>query len=138
LVWAAGRKSRWAFYRAFPIVINTASGMREIDKVLISRPELSRVVVAMAPDLPARWQPIMNGVRLGSVSRSSAHCSPSKLSNRGIGYLIIQAYATFDAADVRAADRAVRAGDRGECGDWQIRQRTNPKPVSVCAAARFA
>ena len=42
-------------------------------------------------------EPIVNGVRLGlGVAMIATLLAETKLSNRGIGYLIIQAYSTFD------------------------------------------
>jgi len=47
--------------------------------------------------LPAMRQPVINGLRLGlGVAIIGTLLAETKLSNRGIGYLIIQAYATFD------------------------------------------
>jgi len=84
----------------FPIVISTAGGMREIDKVLIRVGQSFRASwwqMATKIYLPAMRQPIMNGVRLGlGVAIIGTLLAETKLSNRGIGYLIIQAYATFD------------------------------------------
>ena len=84
----------------FPIVISTAGGMREIDKVLIRVGRSFRASwwqMATKIYLPAMRQPIMNGVRLGlGVAIIGTLLAETKLSNRGIGYLIIQAYATFD------------------------------------------
>ena len=84
----------------FPIVISTASGMREIDKVLIRVGQSFRASwwqMATKIYLPAMRQPIMNGIRLGlGVAIIGTLLAETKLSNRGIGYLIIQAYATFD------------------------------------------
>jgi ABC-type nitrate/sulfonate/bicarbonate transport system permease component len=84
----------------FPIVISTAAGMREIDKVLIRVGHSFRASwwqMATKIYLPAMRQPIMNGVRLGlGVAIIGTLLAETKLSNRGIGYLIIQAYATFD------------------------------------------
>jgi ABC-type nitrate/sulfonate/bicarbonate transport system permease component len=84
----------------FPIVISTASGMREIDQVLIRVGHSFRASwwqMAIKIYLPAMRQPIMNGVRLGlGVAIIGTLLAETKLSNRGIGYLIIQAYATFD------------------------------------------
>jgi len=47
--------------------------------------------------LPAMREPIVNGVRLGlGVAMIATLLAETKLSNRGFGYLIIQAYSTFD------------------------------------------
>ena len=84
----------------FPIVISVASGMREIPLVLIrvgqsfrANPwQMSRLVY-----LPAMRAPIVNGVRLGlGIAIIGTLLAETKLSNQGLGYLVIQAYATFD------------------------------------------
>ena len=84
----------------FPIVISAAGGMREIDQVLIRVGRSFRASwwqMATKIYLPAMRQPIVNGVRLGlGVAIIGTLLAETKLSNRGIGYLIIQAYATFD------------------------------------------
>jgi NitT/TauT family transport system permease protein len=84
----------------FPIVISTASGMRQIDRVLIRVGQSFRATtwqMATKIYLPAMRQPVVNGVRLGlGVAIIGTLLAQTKLSNRGIGYLIIQAYSTFD------------------------------------------
>ena len=84
----------------FPIAISAAAGMREIDPVLIRvgrsfRASTAQMVAKVY--LPAMRIPIVNGVRLGlGVAIIGTLLAETKLSNRGIGYLIIQAYSTFD------------------------------------------
>ncbi len=84
----------------FPIAISAAAGMRAIDRVLIRvgksfRATTAQMVVKIY--LPAMRAAIANGVRLGlGVAVIGTLLAETKLSNRGIGYLIIQAYATFD------------------------------------------
>jgi ABC-type nitrate/sulfonate/bicarbonate transport system permease component len=84
----------------FPIVISTASGMRQIDGVLIRvgrsfRATTWQMIVKIY--LPAMRAPIVTGARLGlGLAIIGTLLAETKLSNRGIGYLIIQAYATFD------------------------------------------
>ena len=84
----------------FPIAISTASGMRQIDRVLIRVGQSFRATAWQMVTkiyLPAMRQPVINGVRLGlGVAIIGTLLAETKLSNRGIGYLIIQAYATFD------------------------------------------
>ena len=84
----------------FPIVISTAAGMRAIEPVLIRVGRSFRaspVQMAWKIYVPAMRRPIVNGVRLGlGVAIIGTLLAETKLSNRGIGYLIIQAYATFD------------------------------------------
>ena len=96
---------------------SAAAGMRQIDTVLIRVGRSFRAntwQMATKIYLPAMRQPIINGVRLGlGVAIIGTLLAETKLSNRGIGFLIIQAYTPVrHAAHVRAADRAVRARDR--------------------------
>ena len=84
----------------FPIALSTAAGMRQIDAVLIRVGRSFRATTAQMVTkiyLPAMREPIVNGVRLGlGVAVIATLLAETKLSNRGIGYLIIQAYSTFD------------------------------------------
>ena len=84
----------------FPIALSTAAGMRQIDKVLIRVGHSFRAnIFQMATKiyLPAMRQPVVNGVRLGlGVAIIGALLAETKLSNRGVGFLIIQAYSLFD------------------------------------------
>ena len=84
----------------FPIALSVAAGMRQIDKVLIRvGRELSRSTGADVTKiyLPAMRHPIINGVRLGlGVALIGTLLAETKLSNKGIGFLIIQAYSIFD------------------------------------------
>jgi NitT/TauT family transport system permease protein len=84
----------------FPIAISTASGMRQIDRVLIRVGQSFRATTWQMVTkiyLPAMRAPVVNGVRLGlGVAIIGTLLAETKLSNRGLGYLIIQAYATFD------------------------------------------
>src|SRR5438094_1111747 len=84
----------------FPIALSTAAGMRQIDAVLIRVGRSFHATTAQMVTkiyLPAMREPIVNGVRLGlGVAVIGTLLAETKLSNRGIGYLIIQAYSTFD------------------------------------------
>src|SRR6202012_2445919 len=84
----------------FPIALSTASGMRQIDKVLIRVGKSFRAnawQMATKIYLPAMRHPIINGVRLGlGVAIIGTLLAETRLSNRGIGFLIIQAYSVFD------------------------------------------
>ena len=84
----------------FPIALSTAAGMRQIDKVLIRVGRSFRAnawQMAMKIYLPAMRRPTVNGVRLGlGVTIIGTLLAEIKLSNRGIGFLIIQAYNVFD------------------------------------------
>ena len=84
----------------FPIALSVAAGMRMIDKVLIRVGQSFRAKqwqMALKIYMPAMRHPIINGVRLGlGVALIGTLLAETKLSNRGIGFLIIQAYALFD------------------------------------------
>jgi NitT/TauT family transport system permease protein len=84
----------------FPIALSTAAGMRQIDKVLIRVGKSFRLnawQMSTKIYLPAMRHPIINGVRLGlGVALIGTLLAETKLSNRGIGFLIIQAYSLFD------------------------------------------
>jgi NitT/TauT family transport system permease protein len=84
----------------FPVALSVAAGMRQIDKVLIRvgrsfRASTWQMVTKIY--LPAMRQPIVNGARLGmGVAIIGTLLAETKLSNRGVGFLIINAYSTFD------------------------------------------
>lgn len=84
----------------FPIALNVAAGMRQIDKVLIRVGQSFRAnpwQMATKIYLPAMRHPIVNGLRLGfGVALIGTLLAETKMSNRGIGFLVIQAYANFD------------------------------------------
>jgi ABC-type nitrate/sulfonate/bicarbonate transport system permease component len=88
----------------FPIALSTAAGMRQIDRVLIRVGRSFRAnpwQMTTKIYLPAMRTPILNGVRLGlGVALIGTLLAETKLSNRGIGYLIIQSYNTFDMPDM--------------------------------------
>jgi NitT/TauT family transport system permease protein len=84
----------------FPIVLSAAAGMRQIESVLIRvgrsfRLNTRQMVTKIY--LPAMREPIVNGVRLGmGVAMIGTLLAETKLSNKGIGFMIIDAYNTFD------------------------------------------
>jgi ABC-type nitrate/sulfonate/bicarbonate transport system permease component len=84
----------------FPVALSVAAGMRQIDKVLIRvgnsfRANSWQMITKIY--LPAMRHPIINGVRLGlGVALIGVLLAETKLSNKGIGFLIIQAYSIFD------------------------------------------
>jgi len=84
----------------FPVALSVAAGMRQIDKVLIRvgnsfRANTWQMVVKIY--LPAMRHPIINGIRLGlGVALIGTLLAETKLSNKGVGFLIIQAYSIFD------------------------------------------
>jgi ABC-type nitrate/sulfonate/bicarbonate transport system permease component len=84
----------------FPIALSVAAGMREIDSVLIRVGQSFRLSTSQMVRkiyLPAMREPIINGVRIGmGVALIGTLLAETKLSNKGIGFLIIDAYNTFD------------------------------------------
>jgi NitT/TauT family transport system permease protein len=84
----------------FPIALSAAAGMRQIDEVLIRVGKSFRAntwQMATKIYLPAMRLPVVNGVRLGlGVAIIGTLLAETKLSNRGVGFLIIQAYSLFD------------------------------------------
>jgi ABC-type nitrate/sulfonate/bicarbonate transport system permease component len=90
----------------FPIALNVAAGMRQIDQVLIKVGESFRAnawQMALKIYLPAMRHPVVNGLRLGlGVALIGTLLAETKLSNRGIGYLVISAYNAFDMPQLYA------------------------------------
>jgi NitT/TauT family transport system permease protein len=84
----------------FPVALSVAAGMRQIDKILVRVGTSFRATTAqmvLKIYLPAMRHPIINGVRLGfGFSLIGVLLAETKLSNKGIGFLVIQAYSTFD------------------------------------------
>ena len=84
----------------FPIVLSAASGMRQIEGVLIRVGRSFRLNTWQMVSkiyLPAMREPIVNGVRLGmGVAMIGTLLAETKLSNKGVGFMIIDAYNTFD------------------------------------------
>jgi ABC-type nitrate/sulfonate/bicarbonate transport system permease component len=84
----------------FPVVLSAAAGVRQIDQVLIRVGRSFRVntwQMVTKIYLPAMRQPIINGVRLGlGVAVIGTLLAETKLSNQGLGFLIINSYTTFD------------------------------------------
>ncbi len=84
----------------FPVALSVAAGMRGIDKVLIQVGESFRAStwqMVVKIYLPAMRHPIINGIRLGlGVALIGTLLAETKLSNKGIGFLIINAYSVFD------------------------------------------
>jgi ABC-type nitrate/sulfonate/bicarbonate transport system permease component len=84
----------------FPIALSVAAGMRQIDEVLIRVGRSFRLntwQMVTKIYLPAMRAPIVNGVRLGlGVAIIGTLLAETKLSNRGVGFLIINSYSTFN------------------------------------------
>jgi ABC-type nitrate/sulfonate/bicarbonate transport system permease component len=84
----------------FPIALNVAAGMRQIDAVLIKVGESFRAnpwQMATKIYLPAMRLPVINGLRLGfGVALIGTLLAETKISNRGLGFVVIDAYNNFD------------------------------------------
>jgi NitT/TauT family transport system permease protein len=84
----------------FPVVLSAAAGMRQIEGVLIRVGRSFRLntwQMVTKIYLPAMREPIVNGVRLGmGVAMIGTLLAETKLSNKGVGFMIIDAYNTFD------------------------------------------
>jgi ABC-type nitrate/sulfonate/bicarbonate transport system permease component len=84
----------------FPVALSAAAGMRGIDSVLIRVGRsfrLSAWQMVTKIYLPAMRLPVINGVRLGlGVAIIGTLLAETKLSNKGVGFLIINAYSTFN------------------------------------------
>ena len=84
----------------FPIALSVAAGMRQIDRVLVrvgNSFRATQMQMATKIYLPAMRAPIVNGMRLGlGVGLIGTLLAETKLSNKGIGFLIFQAYSLFD------------------------------------------
>lgn len=84
----------------FPIALSVAAGMRGIDRVLIRVGRSFRASTWQMVGkvyLPAMRAPIINGVRLGfGVAVIGTLLAETKLSNQGLGFMVIQAYSLFN------------------------------------------
>src|SRR5262249_12225420 len=84
----------------FPVALSVAGGMRQIDRVLIRvgrsfRANTWQMVTKIY--MPAMRHPIINGVRLGlGVALIGTLLAETKLSNRGVGFMVNQAYTLFN------------------------------------------
>jgi ABC-type nitrate/sulfonate/bicarbonate transport system permease component len=84
----------------FPVVLSAAAGMRQIEGVLIRVGKSFRLntwQMVTKIYLPAMREPIVNGARLGmGVAMIGTLLAETKLSNKGVGFMIIDAYNSFD------------------------------------------
>lgn len=84
----------------FAVALSTAAGMRQIDPILIRVGRSFRANVwqmAFKIYLPAMRVPILNGLRLGmGTAIITVLLGETKLSNQGLGYMIMQIYTRFD------------------------------------------
>lgn len=90
----------------FPVALSVAAGMRGVDPVLVRvgrsfRASTLQMVTKVY--LPAMRAPIVNGVRLGfGVGVIGTLLAETKLSNQGLGFLVIQAYNLFNMPQMYA------------------------------------
>lgn len=84
----------------FPVALSAAAGMRQINPVLIRVGQsfrASTLQMVAKVYLPGMREPTLNGVRLGlGVATIGTLLAETKLSNQGLGFLVIQNYQRFD------------------------------------------
>lgn len=84
----------------FPFAIATAAAVRSVPAIFLRVGmsfKLTRRQMLQKVYLPAIRAPLMNGFRLGmGIAIIGTVLAETKLSNQGIGYLIIQTYTTFN------------------------------------------
>lgn len=84
----------------FPITLSTLAGMREINPVLIRVGKsfsASRRHMVFKILMPAMRVPMITGIRLGlGVAIIGTLLAETKLSNKGLGFMVIQSYNRFD------------------------------------------
>jgi ABC-type nitrate/sulfonate/bicarbonate transport system permease component len=84
----------------FPVALAVAAGMRRIPPILIRVGQSFRAnhwQMLTKVHLPAMREPVVNGFRLGfGVALIGVLLAETKLSNQGLGFLVIQNYQRFD------------------------------------------
>lgn len=84
----------------FPVAISVAAGVRGVNPILLRvGPSFRAGRWAMLTKiyLPAMLAPLVNGCRLGfGVALIGVLLAKTKLSNQGIGFMVMQAYQRFD------------------------------------------
>lgn len=105
-VGAASKIALGALSCFFTVALSTAGGMRGIDTVLIRVGKSFRATpwqMGMKIYLPAMRVPVLNGIRLGfGTAMVTALLAETKLSNQGLGYMIMQIYSRFDMPSLYA------------------------------------
>ena len=98
-IYAGSKIAMGAISCFFPIALNVAAGMRQIDPVLIRVGSSFRAnpwQMALKIYLPAMRHPVINGLRLGlGVALIGTLLAETKISKRGIGFLVNDAYTSF-------------------------------------------
>ena len=84
----------------FPVAISVAAGVRGVDPILVRVGRSFRAGpwhMLTRIYLPAMVAPLVNGVRLGfGVALIGVLLAETKLSNQGVGFMVMQAYQRFD------------------------------------------
>ena len=84
----------------FPIALSTVAAMHSVDRTLLRVGRsfgLSAWQMTTKIYLPAIRLPVLNGFRLGfGVAVIGVLLAETKLSNQGVGFLVMQAYQRFD------------------------------------------
>jgi ABC-type nitrate/sulfonate/bicarbonate transport system permease component len=95
-----------ALFCFFPIALSTAAGMRQIDEVLIRVGKSFRaspLQMVTKIYIPAMIAPIVTGLRLGlGIAIIGTLLAETKLSRKGLGFLIIQSYQRLDIPEMYA------------------------------------
>ena len=90
----------------FPVVLSTVAGMLLVNQTLVKVAEsfnTSQLQMVTKVYLPAMRYPVINGIRLGlGVALIGTLLAETKLSNRGMGFLVIQAYEFFRMPEMYA------------------------------------
>jgi NitT/TauT family transport system permease protein len=98
-IYAGSKIAMGAISCFFPIALNVAAGMRQIDPVLIRVGQSFRAnpwQMALKIYLPAMRHPVINGLRLGlGVALIGTLLAETKISKRGLGFLVNDAYSRF-------------------------------------------
>jgi len=84
----------------FPVALGVAAGIRQIDQVLVRVGRSFRanpLQMALKIYLPAVREPVVTSFRLGlGVAVIGVLLAETKLSNRGLGFMVIDSYSRFD------------------------------------------
>jgi NitT/TauT family transport system permease protein len=98
-IYAGSKIAMGALSCFFPIALNVAAGMRQIDPVLIRVGKSFRAnpwQMTLKIYLPAMRHPVINGLRLGlGVALIGVLLAETKISKRGIGFLVNDFYTKF-------------------------------------------
>ncbi len=90
----------------FPMALSVIAGVRQVDPVLLRVGRSFQLTLAQTLAkiyLPALLPPIATGLRLGlGVAIIGTLLGEIKMSNRGLGFLIMQDYGRFDIAEMYA------------------------------------